>query len=151
MSPRRVGPLLWIRLLSSLAPGEQLGVGGVELHHLTQRQIAPLRQGGEDGARGRVGQGAVVELLLGGGLEQTEALEGAKTSLDAGSSLVAGGLGGRGGRGRRQGGGQSDGDDDAGAGAGDELLHARSLRSRAAELLVCSSSALLARMHTCAV
>jgi hypothetical protein len=91
-SPRRVGPLLWIRLLSSLAPGEQLGVGGVDLYHLTQRQIAPLRQGGEDGARGRVGQGAVVELLLAGGLEQTEALEGAETSLDAGSSLVAGGV-----------------------------------------------------------
>src|ERR687898_1947194 len=66
-------PLLWIRLLGSSAPGEQLGIGGVELHHLAERQIAPLGQGGEDGPRGRVGQGAVVHLLLGGGLEQTKA------------------------------------------------------------------------------
>jgi hypothetical protein len=87
------GPsLLWIRLLSSPAPGEQLGVGGVELHHLAERQVAPLRQRGVDGARGRVGQGAVVDLLLGGGLEQTKALEGTEAGLDAGCSLVARGL-----------------------------------------------------------
>jgi hypothetical protein len=88
---------LWIRLLSSSAPGEQLGVGAVELYHLAERQVAPLRQRGVDGARGRVGQGAVVDLLLGGGLEQTKALEGTEAGLDAGCSLVARGLRGRGG------------------------------------------------------
>src|SRR5215211_8366720 len=117
------GPLLWIRLPSSSAPGEQLGVGGVELHHLAERQVAPLGQGGVDGPGGRVGQGAVVELLAGGGLEQAKALEGAQAGLDAGGSLVAGGVRGRGGRGRGHGGGQGDGDD-AGAGASEQLSHA---------------------------
>src|SRR5215213_5004556 len=117
------GPLLWIRLPSLSAPGEQLGVGGVELHHLAERQVAPLGQGGEDGPGGRVGQGAVVHLLLGGGLEQTKAFEGAEAGLDAGSSLVARGVRGPGGRGRSQGGGQGDGDD-AGAGASEQLSHA---------------------------
>src|SRR4030095_9097313 len=113
-------PLLWIRRPSSSTPGEQLGVGGVELHHLAERQVAPLGQGGEDGPSGRVGQGAVVDLLLGGGLEQAKAFEGAEAGLDAGRSLVTRGVRGRGGRGHGQGGGQGD-SDDAGAGASEQL------------------------------
>src|SRR5215212_3129081 len=65
------------------APSEQIGIGLVELHDLAEREIAARGQGGEDGPGGRVGQSAVIDLLLGRVLQQAKTLEGAEASLDA--------------------------------------------------------------------
>ena len=93
---------------SASAPGEQLGVGVVQLHDLAEREVAALGQVGEDRAVHRVRERRVVDLLPRGGLQQTEVLERPDAGLDAGGARVRRRGGGRSGR-------EADADTDAAA------------------------------------
>src|SRR5215218_7954016 len=110
--PTTAGPGLpgRCRVPWSEAPGEQCGVRLVQLHDLAEREVAALRQVGENGAVHRVRERRVVDLLPGCRLQQTQVLQRSDARLDAGGAPV-----------RRRGGGRSGPEPDAEAdGGGDE-------------------------------